>query len=95
MTHSTNIDKGVPMTSARRGRAGKPNPYPFGLLEVGDSFFVPVAETDAKLRKEAASFIGKWKSAYEGKFSLRWRLAADEKDAGFEPLTGYRVWRVK
>jgi hypothetical protein len=95
VTYLPRIDKDVPMSRRRHGREGKPNPYPFGLLEVGDSFFVPVAETDTKLRRQVAGFIEKWKKAYDGKFSVRWRHAIDEKDAGFEPLTGYRVWRTK
>ena len=95
MTYLPRIDKDVPMSRRRHGREGKPNPYPFGLLEVGDSFFVPVAETDTKLRRQVAGFIEKWKKAYDGKCSVRWRHAIDEKDAGFEPLTGYRVWRTK
>lgn len=67
------IDKGVPIPP--RTRTTK---YPFGLMEVGDSFEVPSGD-----RAKIISACFHYNKRKEGRFTVR-KVGKDQ----------YRVWRV-
>ena len=73
------VTKGIPIpkNNARYGRSK----YPFGEMEVGDSFFIPLAPTASlKVSVYRAARVN-----YGVKRSIR--IAAEK--------SGMRVWRVK
>lgn len=70
------IEKGVPLPPSRNDRSG--TPWPFGEMEVGDSFFVTNV-TVARLLVAARRFTPK-------RFTTR-RMT----ESG---VSGIRVWRV-
>lgn len=74
------IEKNIPITSAYRG-----NPkYPFLLLEVGDSFFVPADGEDYhRIRQDVANYAHRQKKFFKtGEYCTR-RVEG-----------GVRVWRT-
>ena len=61
------------------------NKYPFGEMEVGDSFFVSVKNEDRHVignNIRSAARSGRWG---DGKFTTKWIKAE----------TGYRCWRIE
>jgi len=61
------IEKGIPIPERRRGNlGGASNRYPFGQMEVGDSFFCPGASSSVEA---AANLYGK---RSDRKFSARY-----------------------
>ena len=54
---SYTIKKNVPIPAASTG--GRPSKYPFGKLEVGDSFVVPYVDASAKQIRQAAAAFGR------------------------------------
>lgn len=86
------IDKGIPIPERVRGafnpRYWEEFPYPFGEMEVGDSFLVPMAKKDEPKRFRAT--IGyKW---------MTWKRHVENTDIKFRSHLvegGLRVWRIK
>jgi hypothetical protein len=74
------IEKNIPITSAPR----KDPKYPFALLEVGDSFFVPaVGEDYHRIRQDVANYAHRQRKVFmTGDYCTR-------KAEG-----GVRVWRT-
>lgn len=96
------IDSGIPLTS----RVGRPpggtggwRAYPFAALEVGQSFFVPVDAQDKRMRGRLLCYGNDAKKAVGvtngRKFAARWRLPAQEVEAGQPDRgTGVRFFRI-
>ena len=81
------IDIGIPLPEDRRSNTK----YPFGNMEVGDSFFVQVAAGDNGDRlknrlSQASRTFGKRQDP-ERKYILRTRLENE--------ISGVRVWRTE
>ena len=81
------IDIGIPLPEDRRANVK----YPFGNIEVGDSFFVPVVAGDNGDRlknrlSQASRTFGKRQDP-ERKYILRTRLENE--------ISGVRVWRTE
>lgn len=73
------IESSIDIPESRSGRKGSPPKYPFHLMEVGDSFFMP----GQKNVPAAYQYAKKHKGV---KFaSRRWKENAQ---------TGVRIWRV-
>lgn len=72
------IDKNVPLTTHRRGRARK---YPFSSMEVGDSFFVP-----GKSTLGISGSVSQARKAFGGSYATR---TVTENG-----VSGVRVWRT-
>mgnify|MGYP003144867046 FL=1 len=78
------IDIGIPLPEDRRANVK----YPFGNMEVGDSFFVQVAAGDRLKNRlsQASRTFGKRQDP-ERKYILRTRLENE--------ISGVRVWRTE
>lgn len=75
------IDKGVPIpTKMQLGRRSK---YPFDLMEVGDSFFVP--------GRDGKSFGGTVTAARKRYTDLSFEMRTVKEDG----VVGVRVWRTE
>jgi len=72
------IEKGVPLPASG---AGRPSKYPWGDMEVGDSFF---AEAKPESMHTQAAFAGR---KYGRRFTTRKRTE--------NGVAGVRVWRVE
>lgn len=79
MTENIVIEKGIPLTAIRRKEKQAPK-YPFGLMEIGDSFLAK-----GKNIKSFSPYISVWvrRNSSDRKFSCR---SVDG---------GVRVWRVQ
>lgn len=73
------IDKGVELPKVDRSKHGRVNKYPFGSMEVGDSF--SFAESDKRKLQNACCIYGKRNNKF---FLIR-------KD----DLGTYRCWRIE
>jgi hypothetical protein len=81
MAVTIKIDRGVPPP----GRQGVRNiKYPFKLMKVGESFFVPKEETETSNVRTASYYAAR---TYGMKFNT---AIVEEKG-----VWGIRVWRVK
>ncbi len=83
---SFKIDTNVPLPEDMRNRASK---YPWGMMEVGYSLFIPMEEGDDSKRmknriSQSCRNFGK-KQEPEWKYTLRYRLE--------DEVSGVRVWR--
>ena len=74
------IDKGVPVPGAVVRTK-----YPFGQMEVGDSFFVPVTGSESAFAANLRASSSNWGKVNNAKFLVRF------EDDGKRIL---RVWRV-
>lgn len=79
------IEKGVPVPS--RGLPAKPIPYPFGEMELGDSFVVPIPKDldGERLVKRILSIAKRYRDDVQADFAISARVRPE----------GVRVWRVK
>jgi len=80
------IDKDIPLPPDMRSRVSK---YPWGMMEVGDSLFLPIEEGDDGKRMknriaQSCRNFGK-KQEPEWKYTLRYRLENE--------VSGVRIWR--
>lgn len=76
------IDKGIEMPASREAK------YPFGEMEVGDSFFIPDKKRIADVRVYARNWIFKGPQALrEVRAGYRFSIRLWED--------GVRCWRVK
>lgn len=76
MREMATIEKGIPIPMSRsRSRV-----YPFGEMEVGDSFLIKYGDKDVRTMYSSASYYGKRNSK---KFTIR------------QTPEGIRVWRTK
>ncbi len=73
------VDKGIPVKKVLPPRTI----YPFGEMEVGDSFFVPAGDAPIRKLYNAASQYGKRHGKGQKKFAVR------------SVPSGARVWRIK
>lgn len=72
------VERKVPCPGINR--PGRPTKYPFPAMKIGDSFFVPAADTRSIPRVRSAASI--WAQKYNRKLITR---AVDG---------GIRVWRI-
>ena len=80
------IDKDIPLPNDMRSRVSK---YPWGMMDVGDSLFLPIEEGDDGKRMknriaQSCRNFGK-KQEPQWKYTLRYRLE--------DEVSGVRVWR--
>ncbi len=80
------IDKDIPLPNDMRSRVSK---YPWGMMDVGDSLFLPIEEGDDGKRMknriaQSCRNFGK-KQKPEWKYTLRYRLENE--------VSGVRIWR--
>ena len=80
------IDKNVPLPDDMRSRVSK---YPWGMMDVGDSLFLPIEKGDDGKRMknriaQSCRNFGK-KQEPQWKYTLRYRLENE--------VSGVRVWR--
>lgn len=87
------VQSGVPQTTNRGGRGRKPTAFPFGKMEVGDSFLIPCDTQDKRAvdswRRKLLVAKKRFNEQYEGDpwvFSTSLRNSPDER--------GIRVWRT-
>ena len=78
------IEKNVEIPK-KAGAFGRPNKYPFGRMDVGDSFIVPFDDEDiSRVRNRVSQAINKaQKKSPSMRFTLR------------KLPEGVRVWRVE
>ena len=80
------IDKDIPLPEDMRSRVSK---YPWGMMDVGDSLFLPIEKGDDGKRmknriSQSCRNFGK-KQEPQWKYTLRYRLENE--------VSGVRVWR--
>lgn len=81
------IERGVPLPP-RANLAGHTK-YPFGEMEIGDSFFIPIDTIDGKKPSDSVS-----SAAYVfGKRNNKKFTTRQVREEG--TIKGYRVWRVQ
>ena len=83
---SFKIQKNIPLPEDMRSRASK---YPWNIMEVGDSIFIPLEEGDDGKRmknriSQSCRNFGK-KQDPQWRYALRYRLE--------DEVSGVRVWR--
>lgn len=83
---SFTIDKNIPLPTDMRSRESK---YPWSIMEVGDSIFIPLEEGDDGKRMknriaQSCRNFGK-KQDPQWRYALRYRLE--------DEISGVRVWR--
>lgn len=78
------IEDGIPIA-----RFGRKDAYPFGELEVGQSFFVPLKSADANRHYQQASITGAISFYRKQHPERRFVTRQCEKDG----VRGVRVWR--
>ena len=92
------IQAGIPKTTAPRGR--KPTEFPFGDMEVGTSFLIPVEKTEdtkefektiESWRRKLRTSLKSFNEEFEGKFETG---VVTEKDEDGATVHGVRVWRT-
>lgn len=81
MDDDIKIEKGIPLPTPSRGN-GPSSKYPWGLMEIGDSFFVAV--TEKTKRGKVQSRLGQ--VGRGGQFGIK--VATRQVD------NGVRVWRT-
>lgn len=82
--YDVNIEKGVSIPN--RGRDASPIKYPWGKMDMGDSFFIPLSGAKlTSIRVGISIDLKKYNSENGKKISITTRV---EKD-------GVRVWRIK
>jgi len=79
------IEKGVPIPQAATTAGGRPPKYPLAQMEVGDSFFAPVAH------KAITSSISSLKRSGSIAATARFTTRVAEVDG----RKGVRTWRVR
>ena len=85
------IQKGIAISGKRRSKRDTP---PFGLMEIGDSFLVPIGTYTGTPRREQSSIsalasqYAKSKAGSGKKFTVRTRTMDKDGEKGF------RVWRI-
>lgn len=63
---SIEIKKNIPIPKGRSGSHGRPTKYPFGKMDIGDSFFIP--KDSAGSASQCASI---YKKKHGGNFTRR------------------------
>jgi hypothetical protein len=79
------IDSAVPIPAPQRGILGEPR-YPFGILEVGQSFMVPISKEKPNPAKTLASTVSSANKRYR-KSGKRFIIRPVEG--------GARIWRLE
>lgn len=85
------IEKGIPYKRSTRKRgAGRKRMYPFDQMEVGDSFFVPLAENKNIRNLQACLCVCSKKEQSRSGKDFKVSIYEDETKG-----LGVRVWRIK
>ena len=87
------IEKGIPVSDARI----KKSKYPFRDMEVGDSFFIDLADADAS--SDSCFSIHRWAgnhrcAAYKFGRENNLKFKTTMQNDGLR-ICGLRIWRVK
>ncbi len=64
MTIGYRIDKGVPIPKSKQKGSGRNTIYPFGRMQVGDSFFVPLTKATPRINTPRG-MVGHLSSRFE------------------------------
>ena len=79
MDESIKIEKGIPLPEETRGRNSK---YPWGEMEIGDSFFI----------KDAEKYSVRYRTVQQ--CASRYGKLRDKKFKSTSEGSGIRVWRT-
>lgn len=78
------IEKNIPLKPRKRDKWKHPSKYPFRIMEIGDSFFVPNYSRDKMMRVSTAG------RSYFAKMNKYDVMTVTTRKEG----TGFRVWCV-
>jgi hypothetical protein len=88
------VEKGKTLPPIQRGGV-KADIYPFGQMEVGDSFFVPATEKRPNPSKALASTVSSATKRFKGQTPARtFTVRAVKAGENGETANGARIWRT-